>query len=221
MYSANTFRDWVFDVEVIVANARMASTSRTRMPPFAITTELLSKKNMRRSSWYVTLCFFLFDFKVCLGVVIPPVCRINHTLGVSFQFGKWFFVFACPTSECYGEKDKKLICIESNQNCRDENKSNYVVAVHIEELLDLGQIKQNFPHWKAFTATIRSNVQYRFKVDLFKVHQPEYRRQKTTKRCCWQQPICVAITQSWQQKQTIPLEKKPRPIENLAAKHLF
>lgn len=161
MYSANTFRDWVFDVEVIVANARMASTSRTRMPPFAITTELLSKKNMRRSSWYVTFCFcfFLFYFKVCLGVVITPVYRISYTLGVSFQFGKWFVVFACSTSECYGEKDEKLISIESNQNCRDENKSNYVVAVHIEELLDLGQIKHNFLHWKAFTATIRSNVQ--------------------------------------------------------------
>ena len=187
---------------------------------------LLQRNCYRRRIWeeahgMLPSVFFLFDFKVCLGVVIPPVCRINHTLGVSFQFGKWFFVFACPTSECYGEKEKKLICIESNQNCRDENKSNYVVAVHIEELLDLGQIKQNFPHWKAFTATIRSNEQYRFKVDLFKVHQPEYRRQKTTKRCCWQQPICVAITQSWQQKQTIPLEKKPRPIENLAAKHLF
>jgi hypothetical protein len=109
---------------------------------------------------YLLFIFFLFYFKVCLGVVITPVYRISYTLGLSFQFGKWFVVFACSTSECYGEKDEKLISIESNQNCRDENKSNYVVAVHIEELLDLGQIKHNFLHWKAFTATIRSNVQY-------------------------------------------------------------
>jgi hypothetical protein len=39
-HSVNTFRDWVSDEEVTAANARTASTSRTRVPPFAITTEL-------------------------------------------------------------------------------------------------------------------------------------------------------------------------------------